>query len=413
MAIYLVNLSLSFILLLNNTKSIILSFIGSFILFIFLYAFRVFEEESLENINEQFSNVGISVIFSTAFIIVINEIFFEVCRAEDILFSSIVFFVTVSFTNVLVFKIYSLKTNKPESYLVIGKESDIGQILDEIKEKTKGKYLFVEYINPSPKVLEKKVVSYDNILVGNYELYKEVKDMVNRYKEEKKVKFLPDLAEKILKRIPLEVVKEFEEYYELEFRSVKESPAKRILDIIGALIGLIVYSPLILIFGICILIEDGLPVVFKQMRVGKGGKEFLLYKLRSMRNKRDGKAKFADDEKERILKIGKFIRKTRIDESLQFYNILKGEMSLVGPRPEQVPFARDFEQRIPYYTYRYKVKPGLTGWAQIMYRYSSNLEETKKKLEYDLYYIKNRNIFLDISILLQTLETIFWRRGAK
>ncbi|WP_206521857.1 sugar transferase, partial [Thermotoga sp. Ku-13t] len=107
------------------------------------------------------------------------------------------------------------------------------------------------------------------------------------------------------------------------------------------------------------------------------------------------------------------IRPIRLDETLQFVNILKGDMSIVGPRPEQVPFVRDFEQMIPFYSYRHKVKPGLTGWAQIMYEYSSNFEEVKTKLPYDLWYVKNRSIFLDLRIILQTLEAVLWRRGAK
>lgn len=114
-----------------------------------------------------------------------------------------------------------------------------------------------------------------------------------------------------------------------------------------------------------------------------------------------------------ILKTGKLIRPIRLDETLQFVNISKGDMSIVGPRPEQVPFVRDFEQMIPFYSYRHKVKPGLTGWAQIMYKYSSNLEEVKTKLPYDLWYVKNRSIFLDLRIILQTLEAVLWRRGAK
>jgi len=174
-----------------------------------------------------------------------------------------------------------------------------------------------------------------------------------------------------------------------------------------------VYSPVILISAIFIMIEDGWPVIFKQIRVGQDGKEYWMIKLRSMRKQKTGGPKFADDEKHRILKIGKFIRPTRIDESLQFVNVLKGEMSLVGPRPEQVPFVRMFEQQIPYYSLRHKVKPGITGWAQICYQYSSSVEETAIKLSYDLYYVKNRTVFMDLKILLLTLETLVFRRGAK
>jgi lipopolysaccharide/colanic/teichoic acid biosynthesis glycosyltransferase len=120
-----------------------------------------------------------------------------------------------------------------------------------------------------------------------------------------------------------------------------------------------------------------------------------------------------DQEKDRILKVGRFIRPFRLDEVLQFVNVLKGEMSVVGPRPEQEEFVKIFEKQIPFYSLRHKVKPGITGWAQLMYKYSSSLEEVKKKLSYDLWYVKNRNIFLDLRIILQTLEAVLWRRGAK
>jgi lipopolysaccharide/colanic/teichoic acid biosynthesis glycosyltransferase len=168
-----------------------------------------------------------------------------------------------------------------------------------------------------------------------------------------------------------------------------------------------------LIVAIIIYLEDGLPVVFKQERVGKDGKIFTMIKFRSMRNEKKDSPKFVDQEKDRILKVGKFIRPFRLDEVLQFVNVLRGEMSVVGPRPEQVEFVQIFEKQIPFYHLRHKVKPGITGWAQLMYKYSSSLDEVKKKLSYDLWYVKNRNIFLDLRIILQTLEAVLWRRGAK
>ncbi|MFN6992110.1 MAG: exopolysaccharide biosynthesis polyprenyl glycosylphosphotransferase [Fervidobacterium sp.] len=410
--LYIINLVLFNYLLYMTAKSFIFSIIASALLLIFLYAFRVFEPESLESLNEQFVRSCIAVFFAFILIISGDIIISEQTKIAKTTFSIFIIFLTVPFINVLYYKIVSAKKIKSKRYLVIGRKSEISHILDEITRKSKGKYLFTDYINPSPTLLEQKIAVYDSVLIGNYTLYKNVQDIVEKYKGDKNIEFLSELSEKVLKRIPLEVIEAFEEYYELEFEKAKESPAKRVVDIVGSLLGIIVYSPLILISSIAILIEDGFPIVFKQLRIGKDNKEFLLYKIRSMRNHNSGRAKFVGDEKDRILKVGKIIRVTRIDESLQFWNILKGDMSLVGPRPEQVPFAREFEQKIPYYSTRHKLKPGLTGWAQIMYKYSSNLEEVKKKLEYDLYYIKNRTIFLDLRIILQTIEVIFWRRGA-
>jgi lipopolysaccharide/colanic/teichoic acid biosynthesis glycosyltransferase len=161
------------------------------------------------------------------------------------------------------------------------------------------------------------------------------------------------------------------------------------------------------------LFEDGRPIIFKQQRVGKDGKSFTMYKFRTMRNVRVDQAKFATQEQDRILKIGHIIRPYRLDELPQFFNVLKGEMSVVGPRPEQIDFVKEYSQEIPGYDFRHIVKPGITGWAQIRYKYSASMEETKQKLSYDLYYVKNRTIFLDLKIMLHTLETIVFRRGAK
>jgi lipopolysaccharide/colanic/teichoic acid biosynthesis glycosyltransferase len=217
----------------------------------------------------------------------------------------------------------------------------------------------------------------------------------------------------VLKRIPLEVMQKFEEYYKVYFDNIKESPAKRVMDIFFSLLGLIVYSPVILISAVWILIEDGPPVLFRQPRVGKNEKIFEMLKLRSLRVAQIDPTNPNKDIEQRVLKIGKFIRKTRIDESIQFWLILKGKMSLVGPRPEMIEYHEMMKPHIPYYTYRLLVKPGLTGWAQINYKHSSTLEEYKIKTEYDLYYVKNRSIFFDLRIILQTLERLVFKDGAR
>jgi lipopolysaccharide/colanic/teichoic acid biosynthesis glycosyltransferase len=197
------------------------------------------------------------------------------------------------------------------------------------------------------------------------------------------------------------------------FNNVTEHPSKRFLDIIISTIALVILSPVILILSLIIRIEDGKPVIYTQERIGLNNEKFTMHKFRSMKNNTENSnAKFATDEQDRILKIGKIIRPIRLDEILQFYDILKGDMSFVGPRPEQIKFVEEYNNLIPFYWARHKLKPGLTGWAQIMYKYSSNLEEVKTKLSYDLYYVKNRDIFLDVNIVFKTIEAVFWKRGA-
>lgn len=186
---------------------------------------------------------------------------------------------------------------------------------------------------------------------------------------------------------------------------------KRGLDIVGATIGVIPALVIITVFGLLVKIETPGKVFYSQERLGKHGKKFRLYKIRSMHSdaEKDG-AKWADQNDERVTKIGKFIRNTRIDELPQLINILKGEMSIVGPRPEREIFTIQFEEEIPGFSQRLNVKPGLTGWAQINGGYDISPRE---KLKYDLYYIKNRSLRLDFKILFKTVGIIVNGDGAR
>jgi lipopolysaccharide/colanic/teichoic acid biosynthesis glycosyltransferase len=161
-------------------------------------------------------------------------------------------------------------------------------------------------------------------------------------------------------------------------------------------------------------LESRGPAFYRQSRVGLFGEEFSIVKLRSMRidAESDGKAVFAQKNDPRVTRVGRFIRKTRIDELPQTWSVLKGEMSFVGPRPERRQFVEDLEQQLPYYAERHMVKPGITGWAQINYPYGASLEDSRHKLEYDLYYAKNYTPFLDLLILLQTARVVLWPEGA-
>ncbi|WP_063650782.1 sugar transferase [Aliivibrio fischeri] len=172
--------------------------------------------------------------------------------------------------------------------------------------------------------------------------------------------------------------------------------------------------PVMLITTILIKLENPGPAMFIQERVGQGGKTFKIYKFRSMTVKQPGdEDKFATAEQARVTKIGKIIRKVRIDELPQFFNVLKGEMSLIGPRPEQESFVKQFEQEIPFYGYRHMVKPGITGWAQTVQGYADDTDSTREKLAHDLYYIKHLSFWLDMNIVLKTIKTMMTGFGAK
>jgi sugar transferase (PEP-CTERM system associated) len=190
---------------------------------------------------------------------------------------------------------------------------------------------------------------------------------------------------------------------------------KRLFDILASSLLLAISGPVILLFAIIVKLESKGPAFYRQNRVGLFGQTYFVNKLRSMRTDAeiDGKAVWASEDDPRITRVGKFIRKVRIDELPQTWNVLKGEMSFVGPRPERPEFVADLESQLSYYAERHMVKPGITGWAQVNYPYGASIEDSRQKLEYDLYYAKNYTPFLDVLILLQTLRVVLWPEGAR
>jgi len=192
---------------------------------------------------------------------------------------------------------------------------------------------------------------------------------------------------------------------------------KRIFDALVSSAMLVVAAPLMLLVAVAIFIESrgrG-SVLFHQTRVGLDGKTFRVHKFRSMRMdaESDGVARWAQKNDSRITKVGAFIRKTRLDELPQLFNVLVGEMSIVGPRPERPEFVEQLTEEIPFYNERHRVKPGLTGWAQLCYEYGATTEDARNKLEFDLYYVKNASLFLDLIVLLETVEVVLWGKGAR
>jgi sugar transferase (PEP-CTERM system associated) len=192
------------------------------------------------------------------------------------------------------------------------------------------------------------------------------------------------------------------------------SAAKRVFDVAASGLLLALTFPLIALFAMLVKLDSTGPAFFRQTRVGLYGEPFIVHKLRSMRTdaEKDG-AKWAEKNDPRITRLGRFIRKLRIDELPQVWTVLTGRMSFVGPRPEVPPFVTDLEDKLPYYAERHMVKPGITGWAQINYPYGASVEDARAKLEYDLYYAKNYTPFLDLLILLQTLRVVLWPEGAR
>lgn len=198
-------------------------------------------------------------------------------------------------------------------------------------------------------------------------------------------------------------------------QSLLRSGIKRVFDLAASGVLLAVTLPVMLVTGLCILFEDGAPVFYRQERVGKGGKTFMVLKFRSMRSdaEKSGKPQWATADDPRVTRVGRIIRKLRIDELPQIFNVLNGDMSFVGPRPERPYFVNQLCTEVPYYNVRHSIKPGITGWAQVRYRYGASVDDAIEKLQYDLYYVKNHSLFLDVIILIDTVEVVVLGKGGR
>ena len=300
------------------------------------------------------------------------------------------------------------------------------KIVDIIKEK-KNKYKYVGYVYEKEEKLENylgKIEDIEEIVEKN-----NIQGII--FVSRKQVKVYADLVVKLkfkginvvdylgfLEREEGRVdVDKIDDLWVLmttgfnSFNSKLQKRIKRAFDFIASLILLVVSFPF-MIFTYILVKRDGGPVFFKQKRIGMNGKEFEIIKFRSMKVHDPNKfSKYASENDDRITKVGHFIRKTRLDELPQLINVFRGDMSFVGPRPEWNELGHDYEKKIKNYHLRYAVRPGITGWAQTMYFYSSTIEEVKEKLEYDLYYIKYQDLFLDIVILFKTVKIVIFGKG--
>jgi sugar transferase (PEP-CTERM system associated) len=230
---------------------------------------------------------------------------------------------------------------------------------------------------------------------------------------------ITDLAgyfERVHGQVPIESLKVSWLIYGQGFRqNVMRVLVKRLFDLVVSAFLIVVTLPVAVLAALFIALEGGGPVIYRQERVGFRGRTFTVLKLRSMAldAERDGKAAWATHNDSRVTRVGRWIRRTRIDELPQLLNVLKGEMSFVGPRPERPEFVAMLTEQIPFYAVRHSVKPGLTGWAQVRYSYGATVEQSIRKLEYDLYYVKNHTLLLDLVILLETVRVVLLGEGAQ
>jgi len=227
---------------------------------------------------------------------------------------------------------------------------------------------------------------------------------------------MPRIFEDLVGRVPILLLEAdwiLRSFVDEAYSSRIYELTKRLFDVLGGLIGVVLLLLVLPFVALAILIDDGRPIFYTQVRTGKSGQTYHMIKLRTMVRdaEADGTPRWASETDQRTTRVGRFLRKSHLDELPQFFNVLRGEMSLVGPRAERPELVNFFEQQVPFYRARLLVRPGITGWAQINFGYASSIEDTIIKLEYDLYYVKRRNLLLDLLILLRTPITVFGFRG--
>ncbi len=395
----------------------------SILVFIFLWVFISYLREryskfkiqnSLKNYLIKFKEILIIIVTLTLFLFSLKVLGFELSlNTKNLPF---IFMILITFSiirEILAINIpIYLSSNKYKEIFILGSKFDLTQVKNILKSydcDTKLKFKIIDSYYNSNFMPDQLIITKENQL--NYNEYKLLKTfLVNGVQIMSKRKWF----ENELNCLPVELL-EKENFLDSKLflnSNGLQFKLKRFLDIILSFILLLISLPFILISGLLIWFPDRGPILYKQERDGLFSQKFHVYKLRTMIvNAETSGPQWATENDTRITLIGNFLRKTRIDELPQLVSVLKGDMSLIGPRPERPEFNTLLEEKIPYYNLRHILKPGLSGWAQVNYPYSSSIEESKHKLSYDLFYISNYSIFLDFMIFFKTLKIVFGGKG--
>lgn len=396
------------------------------------YVFRLYHLSLMANTYEflklTVKNFGTAVVLSIIFFYIIGS-FDNISPRTNLVIFSGVYFLLFMFWRKLFSRI--LSSYLPRTNLaVIGLNSQTEYLIDQIRNKPHLGYRIRFIFDPEKKEKEVKSIPVFDRASKLEELIKKkgIKTIVLNHETKNldrlrsilfaclplKINYvsLSEIFENITGKVPIDTINQawFLENLSEGNKNVFDR-LKRVYDFLLSFFILILTLPLYPVLALMIKLESSGPVFFKQKRVGQGQKIFTMIKFRTMTTE-NNEGQATKEKDKRITRFGKFLRQSRLDELPQIYNIWKGEMSFVGPRPERPEFAKELEKQIPFYRERSLVKPGITGWAQISGEYHSpSYEDTLKKLQYDLFYIKNRSIFLDLSIVLKTISIMISRMG--
>lgn len=400
----------------------VIKYLTSFIFIIYIFTKFIFGQLDFYaerfRLKDIFINFGINIVFSITLYAFWKrfDIFnmFALLFLFQVIFRRIVCSLYMKKKNVLIFGSNHIENNIQEDIIRSLDYNYVGYISNNKSRATE--YFIGSYEQMEEIIYQKKIdilVIVKDIKSPGFKKYmKRIFDLkINGLKIMNYEEFNEDIQKKI------DINKINEEWllqsngFDILNNEVQRN-IKRGMDLMLALILMVILSPLALIVSMIIKLESKGPVIFKQMRIGENMRPFKVYKFRSMRLHDPEKySKYTLDNDSRVTKFGKFIRKTRIDELPQLWNILKGTMSFVGPRPEWDILAKDYARQIHYYNLRHLIKPGITGWAQVMFPYGESLDDAKKKLEYDLYYLKHQDFILDVLVVAKTAKAVFFGKG--
>jgi len=337
----------------------------------------------------------------------------------------------------LLFELYITRFAPRENILIVGTGEVARQVALEVKKSQRLGFRLVGFIGTHPGKSDPSLGEIGEVLgdptemdriIGKHGVRKivvaiterrgeyPVKEMLALRVNGNQVLEWPGFFEKLSGRIPIDSLAPSFFIFNEGFRKSRVLLLiRRFVSAIVAAVALVFMLPAFLVVAILIKLDSPGPVIYSQIRVGQNGQRIRIYKFRSMRNdaEHNGDAIWAVENDPRITRIGQFLRKSRIDELPQMFNVLIGELDFVGPRPERPEFVEKLQSLIPYYALRHTVKPGITGWAQVMFHYSGTIDESKEKLQYDLFYIKNMSLKLDLLILFHTFKIVLLGRGAR
>ena len=400
----------------------VIKYLTNFIFILFIFVNFIFGQLDFYaerfRLKDVFINLGIDIIFSVmlyAFWKRINVFFvFTLVFFFQVIFRKIVCSMYMKKRNVLIFGSNHIENNIQEDIINSLDYNYIGYISNNKNRITK--YLIGNYDEMEKIISEKNI---DILVIVKDMKSPDFKKYLKRLFDLKinglKIINYEEFNENIQKKIDISKINE---EWLLEsngfdiLNNEMQKNIKRGMDLTLALILIVILSPIALIASIIIKFESKGPIIFKQMRIGENMQPFKVYKFRSMKIHDPNKfSKYTLNNDIRVTKFGKFMRKTRIDELPQLWNILKGTMSFVGPRPEWDILAKEYEKQINHYNLRHLIKPGITGWAQVMFPYGENLEDAKKKLEYDLYYLKHQDFILDVLVVMKTAKAVLFGKG--